>query len=229
MRATEVDGRAQGPCLGRPSRASSRLSLARTEKEFAMRPLAAKFPLLFFLAASALAAVPAHAGKTIDAIKARGQRVCGVNTGLAGFAQADAQGNWTGLDVDECRAMAAALLGDATKVKWVPLTAQQRFTALQSGEIDVLSRNTTWTMSRDASLGVFFTNVTYYDGQGFMAPVKLKVKSIKQIAKGMTVCVQTGTTTEKNLTDFSRARKLDLKPIVFEKQEAATGAYFSGR
>jgi len=193
-----------------------------------MRP-STKFVLLFLSAASALAAVPAHAGKTIDAIKARGQLVCGVNTGLAGFAQADAQGNWTGLDVDECRAMAAALLGDPTKVKWVPLTAQQRFTALQSGEIDVLSRNTTWTMSRDASLGVLFTNVTYYDGQGFMAPVKLKVKSIKQIAKGMTVCVQTGTTTEKNLTDFSRARKLDLKPIVFEKQEAATGAYFSGR
>jgi general L-amino acid transport system substrate-binding protein len=197
-----------------------------------MRVPAAKSPLflpILVLVAGALTAAPAHAGKTLDAIKARGQIVCGVNTGLAGFAQADAQGNWTGLDVDECRAMAAALLADPTKLKWVPLTAQQRFTALQSGEIDVLSRNTTWTMSRDASLGVHFTNVTYYDGQGFMAPVKMKLKSIKQIAKGTTVCVQTGTTTEKNLTDFSRANKLDLKPIVFEKQEAATGAYFSGR
>ena len=175
-----------------------------------------------------LLALPAQAGKTLDAIKARGQVICGVNTGLAGFSAADSQGNWSGLDVDICRAIAAATLGDADKVKWVPLTAQQRFTALQSGEIDILSRNTTWTMSRDASLGMNFTAVTYYDGQGFMAPTKLKIKSAKQI-KGATVCVQSGTTTEKNLTDFSRANKLDLKPVVFEKQEAATGAYFSGR
>jgi len=181
------------------------------------------------VASALLAATPVQAGKALDGIKAKGQIVCGVNTGLVGFAQADPQGNWTGLDVDVCRALAAALLNDPNKVKWVPLTAQQRFTALQSGEIDVLSRNTTWTMSRDASLGVLFTGVTYYDGQGFMAPVKMKLKSIKQIAKGSTVCVQTGTTTEKNLTDFSRANKLELKPIVFEKQEAATGAYFSGR
>jgi len=176
-----------------------------------------------------LGALPAHAGKTLDAIKSRGQIVCGVNTGLAGFSQADTQGNWTGLDVDNCRAIAAAVLGDPNKVKWVPLTAQQRFTALQSGEIDILSRNTTWTESRDASLGVHFTGVNYYDGQGFMAPTKMKLTSAKKIAKGTTVCVQTGTTTEKNLTDFSRQNKLDLKPIVFEKQEAATGAYFSGR
>ena len=127
-----------------------------------------------------------------------------------------------------CRAIAAAVLGDGSKVKWVPLTAQQRFTALQSGEIDILSRNTTWTLSRDASLGMTFTGVTYYDGQGFMVPVKTKVTNAKQL-KGATVCVQSGTTTEKNLTDFSRANKLDLKPVVFEKQEAATGAYFSGR
>jgi general L-amino acid transport system substrate-binding protein len=181
------------------------------------------------LAAAALLAAPAaHAGKTLDAIKARGQLVCGVNTGLAGFSQADTQGNWTGLDVDFCRAIAAAVLGDASKVKWVPLTAQQRFTALQSGEIDILSRNTTWTLSRDASLGLHFLGTTYYDGQGFMIPVKMKLKSAKQL-KGATVCVQSGTTTEKNLTDYSRANKLDLKPVVFEKQEAATGAYFSGR
>ncbi|MEO5676197.1 MAG: amino acid ABC transporter substrate-binding protein, partial [Usitatibacter sp.] len=178
--------------------------------------------------ASAFIAGSAYAGKTLDAIKSRGQLVCGVNTGLAGFSQADSQGAWTGLDVDVCRAIAAAVLGDGTKVKWVPLTAQQRFTALQSGEIDILSRNTTWTLTRDASLGLSFVGTTYYDGQGFMVPVKSKVKSAKAM-KGASVCVQSGTTTEKNLTDYSRANKLDLKPIVFEKQEAATGAYFSGR
>ena len=180
------------------------------------------------IAVAMLAAAPAHAGKTIDAIKARGQLVCGVNTGLAGFSSADSAGNWTGLDVDVCKAIAASLLGDAAKVKWVPLNAQQRFTALQSGEIDILSRNTTWTLTRDASLGMNFTGVTYYDGQGFMVPAKGKVKSAKQL-KAATVCVQSGTTTEKNLTDFSRANKLDIKPVVFEKQEAANAAYFAGR
>jgi len=180
------------------------------------------------IAAATLASAPAHAGKTLDAIKARGSVICGVNTGLAGFSAADSQGQWTGLDVDVCRAIAAAVLGDGNKVKWVPLTAQQRFTALQSGEIDILSRNTTWTLTRDASLGLEFTGTTYYDGQGFMVPVKSKIKSAKQL-KGATVCVQSGTTTEKNLTDFSRANNLNLKPVVFEKQEAATGAYFSGR
>ncbi len=175
-----------------------------------------------------LAALPAQAGKTVDAIKARGQLICGVNTGLAGFSAADSQGNWAGLDVDVCKAIAAAMLGDASKVKYVPLNAQQRFTALQSGEIDILSRNTTWTLTRDASLGMNFTNTTYYDGQGFMVPAKGKIKSAKQL-KGATVCVQSGTTTEKNLTDFSRANKLDIKPVVFEKQEASTSAYFSGR
>jgi len=180
------------------------------------------------LGAAALAATPAFAGKTLDAIKARGQLVCGVNTGLAGFSAADSAGNWTGLDVDVCKAIAATVLGDAAKVKWVPLTAQQRFTALQSGEIDILSRNTTWTLTRDASLGMAFTGVTYYDGQGFMVPAKGKIKSAKQL-KGATVCVQSGTTTEKNLTDFSRANKLDIKPVVFEKLEAANAAYFTGR
>jgi general L-amino acid transport system substrate-binding protein len=181
------------------------------------------------LAAGAFAAsAPAFAGKTLDAIKQRGQVVCGVNTGLAGFSQADSNGNWSGLDVDICRAIAAAVLGDGNKVKWVPLNAQQRFSALQSGEIDILSRNTTWTLTRDASLGMFFTGVTYYDGQGFMVPSKGKVKSAKQL-KGATVCVQSGTTTEKNLTDFSRANNLGIKPVVFEKVEAATGAYFAGR
>jgi general L-amino acid transport system substrate-binding protein len=178
--------------------------------------------------AIAAIATPAYAGKTLDAIKARGQVVCGVNTGLAGFSAADSQGNWSGLDVDICRAIAAAVLGDGNKVKWVPLNAQQRFTALQSGEVDVLSRNTTFTLTRDASLGLHITVVTYYDGQGFMVPTKGKIKTAKDL-KGQTVCVQSGTTTEKNLTDFSRANKLDIKPVVFEKLEAATGAYFAGR
>jgi general L-amino acid transport system substrate-binding protein len=178
--------------------------------------------------AAAFTAMPAHAGKTLDAIKQRGQLVCGVSTGLAGFSAADSQGNWSGLDVDICKAVAAAIFGDATKVKWVPLSAQQRFTALQSGEIDILSRNTTWTLTRDASLGLSFTGVTYYDGQGFMVTTKSKVKSAKQL-KGATVCVQSGTTTEKNLTDYSRANKLNIKPVVFEKLEATNAAYFAGR
>jgi len=185
-------------------------------------------PIWAAIAATALAAVPAFAGKTLDAVKSRGQLVCGVNTGLAGFSAADSQGAWSGLDVDVCKAIAASILNDPNKVKYVPLTAQQRFTALQSGEVDILSRNTTYTLTRDASLGLSFLHTTYYDGQGFMVPVKSKVKSAKGM-KGATVCVQSGTTTEKNLTDYSRANKLDLKPIVFEKQEAATGAYFSGR
>jgi general L-amino acid transport system substrate-binding protein len=150
-----------------------------------------------------------------------------VNVGLAGFSAADSNGNWTGLDVDYCKAVAASLLGDATKVKWVPLTAQQRFTALQSGEVDILSRNTTNTLSRDASLGLHFVGVNYYDGQGFLVN-KGKISSAKQL-KGATVCVQSGTTTEKNLTDFSRANNLGIKAVVFEKLEASTGAYFSGR
>ena len=178
-------------------------------------------------AAAALMSLPAHAGKTLDAIKARGQLICGVNVGLAGFSAADSNGNWTGLDVDYCKAVAASLLGDATKVKWVPLTAQQRFTALQSGEVDILSRNTTNTLSRDASLGLHFVGVNYYDGQGFLVN-KGKISSAKQL-KGATVCVQSGTTTEKNLTDFSRANNLGIKAVVFEKLEASTGAYFSGR
>jgi len=179
-------------------------------------------------AALGMASMPAMAGKDLDAIKARGALICGVNTGLAGFSAADSQGKWTGLDVDYCRALAAAILGDANKVRFNPLTAQQRFTALQSGEIDVLSRNTTWTLTRDASLGMHFVGVTFYDGQGFMVPKKLNIKSAKQL-KGATVCVQSGTTTELNLTDYSRANGLAMKPVVFEKQEASTGAYFSGR
>lgn len=180
------------------------------------------------VAALTVAALPAHAGKTLDAVKARGQVVCGVNVGLAGFSQADSNGAWTGMDVDVCKAIAAAVLNDPSKVKYVPLNAQQRFTAVTSGEVDILSRNTTFTLSRDASLGMHMTAVTYYDGQGFMVPVSGKVKSAKQL-KGATVCVQSGTTTEKNLTDYSKANNLGMKPVVFEKQEAVNAAYFSGR
>jgi general L-amino acid transport system substrate-binding protein len=179
-------------------------------------------------ATGALAAAPAHAGKTLDGIKARGQIICGVHTGLAGFGAADSNGKWSGLDIDVCRAVAAATLGDGEKVKFVPLIAQARFTALQSGEVDILSRNTTFTLTRDASLGLSQTAVTYYDGQGFMVPVKSKIKSAKQL-KGQTVCVQSGTTTEKNLTDYSKANGLGIKPVVFEKLDAVEGAYFSGR
>ena len=179
-------------------------------------------------AAGALATMPAMAGKTIDAIKARGQMICGVNPSLPGFSAADSQGVWSGLDVDVCKAIAASLLGDASKIKWTPLNASQRFAVLQSGEIDILSRNTTWTLTRDASLGLHFTGVTYYDGQGFMVPTKGKIKNAKQL-KGATVCVQSGTTTEKNLSDFSKANGLAIKPVVFDTQEATNKAYFAGR
>jgi len=186
------------------------------------------FTLPMFLAVLLSLPNDALAGKTLDAIKQRDQVVCGVNTGLAGFGAADSQGKWTGLDIDICKAIASAVLGNADKVKFIPLSAPQRFTALQSGEIDILSRNTTFSLTRDASLGLHQTAVTFYDGQGFMVPVKSNIKSAKQL-KGASVCVQSGTTTEKNLTDFSKANKLDIKPIVFEKLEAANAAYFLGR
>lgn len=179
-------------------------------------------------AALALATAPAQAGKTLDAIKQRGQVIVGVSTGVAGFSAADSQGRWSGFDVDFGKAIAAAVLSDAEKVRWVPLSSQQRFTALQSGEVDVLSRNTSFTLTRDASLGLQQTAINFFDGQGFMVPAKTKVKSAKQL-KGASVCLQSGTTTEKNLTDFSRANGLNLKPVVFEKIEAANAAYFSGR
>jgi general L-amino acid transport system substrate-binding protein len=191
-----------------------------------MRTLKAMTALV--VAMCAALAAPAHAGKTLDGIKARGQLICGVNTGLAGFAAADSSGKWSGLDVDVCRALAAATLGDPGKVKYVPLNAQQRFTALQSGEIDVLARNTTITLTRDASLGLNATVTNYYDGQGFMVPVKSKIKNARQL-KGQTVCVQSGTTSEKNLASFSKANGLNIKPVVFEQFEAANAAYFSGR
>jgi general L-amino acid transport system substrate-binding protein len=179
-------------------------------------------------AAAALFSGALLAQSTLDAVKSKGYVQCGVNTGLAGFSQPDSRGVWKGLDVDSCRAVAAAVFGDPTKVRYTPLTAQQRFTALQSGEVDILSRNTTWTITRDTSLGLNFVGVTYYDGQGFMVPKKLNVKSAKQL-NGATICVQPGTTTELNLADYFRANRMSFKPVVIEKLEEVTNAYFSGR
>jgi general L-amino acid transport system substrate-binding protein len=178
--------------------------------------------------AAILASGSAMAGKDLDAIKARGTLICGVGTGTAGFMLADSQGKWVGLDVDVCRAVAAAIFGDAEKVKYTPLTAQQRFTALQSGEVDMLSNNTTATLTRDTALGLDFTAITYYDGQGFMVNKKLGVKSAKEL-NGATVCVAPGTTTELNLADYFRAQKMNFKPVVIEKVEEIRAAFFSGR
>ncbi|MDH3598732.1 MAG: amino acid ABC transporter substrate-binding protein [Candidatus Tectomicrobia bacterium] len=170
----------------------------------------------------------AQAGATLDAVKSRGTLKCGVSTGLAGFSIADSKGQWQGLDADGCKALAAAVLGDASKVQFVPLSAQQRFTALQSGEVDVLIRNTTWTLTRDASLGFHFAGVLFYDGQGFMVPKDLGVKSAKEL-DGAEVCVQTGTTTELNLADYFRANGMKFKPVVFESLEESKTAFFNGR
>ena len=173
-------------------------------------------------------AAMAQTPSTLDAVKAKGYVQCGVNVGLAGFSQPDSKGAWKGLDVDLCRAVAAAVFGDASKVRYTPTTAQQRFTALQSGEVDILSRNTTWTVTRDTSLGLNFVGVNYYDGQGFMVPKKLNVTSAKQL-KGATICVQPGTTTELNLSDYFRSNSMPFKPVVIEKLEEVQNAYFAGR
>lgn len=174
------------------------------------------------------AAGEAAAQGTLQKVRDRGALVCGVNTGIAGFSAPDDKGNWAGIDVDVCRAIAAAIFKDAGKVKYVPLTAKERFTALQSGEVDILSRNTTWTMSRDTSSGMTFTGVTYFDGQGFMIKQGLGVKSAKELA-GASICVQTGTTTEMNVADYFRRNGLDYKPVVFEKLPETIAAYNAGR
>ncbi|TBW33635.1 amino acid ABC transporter substrate-binding protein [Siculibacillus lacustris] len=170
-------------------------------------------------------ATGAYAG-TLDDVKTKGFLQCGVNTGLAGFSISDASGEWKGLDVDFCRAVAAAIFNDPKKVKFTPLSAKERFTALQSGEIDVLSRNTTWTMSRDTKQGLF-AGVTYYDGQGFMVRKSLGVKTAKELG-GATVCTQTGTTTELNLADWFRANKLEYKLVSFEKDAEVVKTYDTG-
>ncbi len=171
---------------------------------------------------------PAHAGKVLDGVKQKGFVTCGVHTGRAGFALADGAGNWSGLDVDFCRALAAAVLGDATKVKFVPTSAQTRITALQAGEIDVLARNTTWTFNRDASLGLMWAGINFYDGQAFIAKKRPNLTSIKQL-NGATICVDSGTTTERTLAEYFRANKLQYKAVVFDQAEAAQQAFASGR
>jgi len=179
------------------------------------------------VAAVALSA-PAMAAETLDAVKARGQVACGVSTGLPGFSNPDDDGNWTGIDVDVCRAVAAAVLGDADAVKFVPLTAKERFTALQSGEIDMLSRNTTWTLTRDASLGLNFAGVNYYDGQGFLVKKDLGVSSATEL-DGASVCIQSGTTTELNLADYFRFKGMEFSPVVFDTSDQTVQGFASGR
>jgi general L-amino acid transport system substrate-binding protein len=182
----------------------------------------------------AVAAMPAAAqqasggANTFDAVRARGTLICGVNTGLAGFAQPDSQGVWRGFDVDYCRAYAAAIFGDPNKVRFVPTTAQSRFTALQSGEVDVLSRNTTWTLSRDTTLGFDFSATNFFDGQGFMVKASAGVKAAKEL-DGATICVQPGTTTEQNLTDWARANRIRFTPVVIERLEEVVSAFVAGR
>lgn len=172
--------------------------------------------------------VGAASAGTLDDVKAKGFVQCGVNTGLAGFGAPNDKGEWSGFDVDYCRAVAAAIFGDATKVKYTPTTAKERFTALQSGEVDLLARNTTWTISRDTALGFNFRPVNYYDGQGFMVKKSLNVKSALELS-GASVCVQSGTTTELNLADFFKANKMEYNPVVFEKLEEVNAAYDAGR
>ena len=174
------------------------------------------------------AALPAQAGQSFDAIKAKGFVQCAVNTGLAGFSFADSSGKWTGLDVDLCKAIAAAMFGDAEKVKFTPTTAQQRFVALQSGEVDVITRNATQTLLRDTSLGFNFAGINFYDGQGFMVPTKSGIKSAKELG-GATICVQPGTTTELNLADYFRRNKMTFKPVLIEKLDELLQAFAAGR
>jgi len=170
----------------------------------------------------------AAVGATLDDVKAKGFVQCGVSQGLPGFSNPDEKGDWTGVDVDVCRAVAAAIFGDASKVKYTPLSAKERFTALQSGEVDLLSRNTTWTLVRDTALGLDFVGVNYYDGQGFMVRKDLGVQSAKEL-NGATVCVNIGTTTELNLADYFRANKMEYTPVVFEKADEVVAAYDAGR
>ncbi len=178
--------------------------------------------------AALMLASPALAGPVLDSVKARGTLTCGVGTGTAGFMLADSQGKWKGLSVDVCRAVAAAIFGDAEKVRYSPLTSQQRFTALQSGEVDMTMGNATYTLTRDTALGFDFTGIYYYDGQSFLVPKTLGVKSARELG-GATICVAPGTTTELNLADYFRANKMSFKPVVIEKVDEIRSAFFSGR
>ena len=179
-------------------------------------------------AISSFAMIGVGQAATLDDVKSKGFVQCGVSQGLPGFSNPDESGNWTGIDVDVCRAVAAAVFCEADKVKYSPLSAKERFTALQSGEVDLLARNTTWTLVRDTALGLNFTGVNYYDGQGFLVRKDLGVKSAKELA-GASVCVQIGTTTELNMADFFRTNGMDYSPVVFEKADEVVAAYDSGR
>ncbi|MEM6382200.1 MAG: amino acid ABC transporter substrate-binding protein [Pseudomonadota bacterium] len=184
------------------------------------------------LTASAMAvastAMPAQAGELLDTIIERDELICGVNTGLAGFGIADSQGNWTGFDVEYCRAVASVILGDSSKVSFVPLSSVQRFPALQAGEVDILSRNTTWTLTRDASLGSTFAGVWFYDGQGFMVRAEDGIETLEDM-NGASVCVESGTTTELNLADVFAARGIEYEPVLFEALQEVLTAFFEGR
>src|SRR5471030_2164402 len=184
--------------------------------------------LVLTVALAAGLSATAATAQTLKTVKDRGMLSCGVSQGLPGFSAPDDKGNWAGLDVDICRAIAAAVFNDPAKVKFVPLSAKDRFTALQSGEIDVLSRNTTWTLSRDTSLGANFTGVTYYDGQGFLVKKSLKVNSALEL-NSASVCVQTGTTTEQNLADYFKSNNMKYEVIAFGSNDEAVKAYESGR
>jgi general L-amino acid transport system substrate-binding protein len=177
--------------------------------------------------AAGLWAQPA-AAQTLKVIKERGTLSCGVSQGLPGFSTPDDKGNWTGLDVDICRALAAAIFDDPSKIKFVPLSAKDRFPALQSGEVDVLSRNTTWTLQRDTALGANFAGVNYYDGQGFLVKKSLNVNSALELSNA-SVCVQTGTTTEQNLADYFKGNKMKYEVIAFTGADETVKAYESGR
>ncbi len=179
-------------------------------------------------AAVVTAGLSAASAGTLEDVKAKGFVQCGVNPSLIGFGVADEKGEWSGIDVSFCRAVASAIFGDATKVKFSPLNAKERFTALQSGEVDLLSRNTTWTMSRDSSLGLLFAGVVYYDGQGFMVRKSLGVSSALELS-GAKVCAQTGTTTELNLADYFRSHNMPYEVVAFEKNEEVLQAYEAGR
>ncbi|QKV18064.1 amino acid ABC transporter substrate-binding protein [Oricola thermophila] len=181
------------------------------------------------IGAAALAlAGSAAAAATLDDVKAKGFVQCGVSQGLPGFSNPDADGNWSGLDVDLCRAVAAAVFGDSEAVKFTPLSAKERFTALQSGEIDILSRNTTWTMSRDTQLGLNFAGVNYYDGQGFMIRTSMNINSALELS-GASICTNTGTTTELNVADYFRANNMEYELVAFEKADEVVAAYDAGR
>src|SRR5579875_1768860 len=207
--------------LAWPARKERRIGVSRRRG----RPMKR---IAVLIALGALAFAQAASAQTLKTVKDRGLLVCGANGTLAGFGLPDAQGKWTGLDVDVCRAIAAAIFNDADKVKFVPLNAKDRFPALQSGEVDVLVRNTTWTSSRDSNQGFLYAATNFYDGQGFMVRKKQNVSSAKEL-DGASICVQQGTTTELNLADYFRAHGMKYDSVAFQDEDVALKAYESGR